>query len=102
MGGGEGGCSNQHASVNLLVKGGCALHVITLQLLPASIFFPGSPEELKQFDKYMDALNAWCYQQIQPLKAQHNIMPVCGQPVCVKHTDTNQWRRAQVTRLSNR
>ena len=29
-------------------------------------------------------------------------VPVYGQSVCVRHTDTDQWRRAQVTRLSDR
>ena len=47
----------------------------------------------------MLALNSWCNDQQQTGVQQ---VPVCGQPVCVQHTDTSQWRRAQVTRLSNK
>lgn len=60
--------------------------------------FLGSLDELKQFDTYMLALNSWCNEQQQSSVQQ---IPVWGQPVCVKHRDTSQWRRAQVTRLSN-
>lgn len=47
----------------------------------------------------MTALNSWCNEQ-QMLGVQQ--VPVYGQSVCVRHTDTDQWRRAQVTRLSDR
>ena len=55
---------------------------------------------LKQFDTYMAALNSWCNEQQRSSVEQ---VPGCGQPVCVRHTITGQWRRAQVTRpISNR
>lgn len=58
----------------------------------------GSDDQLKQFDTYMAALNSWCNEQQMSSVQQ---VPVCGQSVCVRHTDTGQWRRAQVTRLSD-
>lgn len=58
----------------------------------------GSLDELKQFDTYMLALNLWCNEQQKSGDLQ---IPQFGQPVCVRHKDTSQWRRAQVTRLSN-
>lgn len=47
----------------------------------------------------MTALNSWCNEQQMSSVQQ---VPVYGQSVCVRHTDTDQWRRAQVTRLSDR
>ena len=68
-------------------------------LIVCSFEFSGSDDQLKQFDTYMAALNSWCNEQ-QTSSVQQ--VPVCGQSVCVRHTDTGQWRRAQVTRLSDR
>ena len=68
-------------------------------LIVFSFEYLGSADQLKQFDTYMAALNSWCNEQ-QMLSVQQ--VPVCGQSVCVRHTDTGQWRRAQVTRLSDR
>ena len=59
----------------------------------------GTLDELKQFDTYMVALNSWCAEQQQ---SGHPQVPVYGQSVCVRHKDTSQWRRAQVTRLSDK
>lgn len=64
-----------------------------------SFGFSGSADQLKQFDTYMTALNSWCNEQQMSSVQQ---VPVYGQSVCVRHTDTDQWRRAQVTRLSDR
>ena len=61
--------------------------------------FSGSADQLKQFDTYMTALNSWCDEQQMSSVQQ---VPMYGQSVCVRHTDTGQWRRAQVTRLSDR
>ena len=68
-------------------------------LLVCSFEYSGSADQLKQFDTYMVALNSWCSEQQMSSVQQ---VPVYGQSVCVRHTDTGQWRRAQVTRLSDR
>lgn len=70
-------------------------HIIDVENFWAQI---GSVDELKQFDTYMTALNSWCNEQQQSSVQQ---VPVYGQAVCVWHRDTSQWRRAQITRLSN-
>ena len=58
----------------------------------------GSLDDLKDFDRYMLSLNLWCNEQQKSGDLQ---IPQFGQPVCVRHKDTSQWRRAQVTRLSD-
>lgn len=68
-------------------------------LIGCAFEYSGSDDQLKQFDTYTAALNSWCNEQQMSSVQQ---VPVCGQSVCVRHTDTGQWRRAQVTRLSDR
>ncbi|XP_032230619.2 uncharacterized protein LOC5506343 isoform X2 [Nematostella vectensis] len=58
----------------------------------------GSASDLEHFDRYMYALNQWC--DAQP--SGYNDMPLVGQVVCVKHPASGRWRRAEVTRLSQR